>query len=166
MPIILHLGVNDVQYAPGPAAPRRAVARVRKGKLRTHTAAAASRQTTGDVAEILEDKYHILESFVEEYREQIGDAVAHSLIGALESTHSGQTVENPFATAESEIVEGMKAFLDGQMMDGIPGVPTKAALAGVNPRLAHPYAKGNPARPSFIATGLMQQNYAAKIEVT
>lgn len=164
MPLTLSLGVIDVPYAPGPVAPRRAVARIRKGKLRTRTAAAAGQQTTGDVAEILEEKYHIMESFAEEYHDQIVDAVAHSLAGAMETILSGQDVENPFAGAESEITEGMKEFIDGQMMDGIPGVPTKAALKGINHRLTHPYAKGNPARPSFLDTGLFQANMVATIE--
>lgn len=163
---ILNLGVNEIPYASGKRAPRRAVARIRKGKLKTHTAAASGQQTTGDVAEILEDKYQILETFAAEYAQPIADALAHSVAGAIDNLLMGAPPpENPYAGAESEIEESMKLFLDLQQMDGrIEGVPTEAARKGVNHRLAHPYAKSNPPRPSFIDTGLMQANYRAWVE--
>jgi hypothetical protein len=168
VPLHLLLGVNDVPYNQGPQAPRRVVARVTKhGAIRTHTVAAAGQVTTGDVAEILEEKYHILETFVETYREEIGDAVGNSIKGAIENMIMGAgAVDNPFAAAEAEIETSMKLFLDLQEMDGIPGVPTKAAQRGVNHRLKHPYAKGNPQRPSFIDTGAYQSNLRAEFEVT
>ena len=163
--LTLHLGVNDLPYAQGPIAPRRVVHRVTKhGAVRTFTAASSGQQTTGDVAEILEDKYHILETFVETYREEIGDAVAHSIAGAIENMVAGSpAIENPFATAENEIEESMKAFLDLQEMDGIPGVPTAAALRGKSKRFKR--NKGAP-RPSFEDSGLMQANYRAQFEQT
>lgn len=165
MTVYLNLGVNDVMYAPGPQAPRRAVARIRKGKVKAHTAPAAGQQTTGDVAEILEEKYQILESFSNVYADEISDALVHSVEGAIETMlMGGEPPENPFAGAESEIEESMKLFLDLQEMDGANGVPTKAALKGVNHRLARPNSKDNPARPSFIDTGLMQANYRAWTE--
>jgi hypothetical protein len=165
MVMYLNLGVLDVPYSPGPVAPRRAVARIHKGKLKTYTVAPSGQQTTGDVAEILEDKYNILEAFSSVYGDEIADALANSLAGAIEDMFASAPVpENPYAGAEAEIEQGMKLFLDLQELDGANGVPTKAALRGVNHRLAYPYAKGNPARPSFIDTGLMQANYRAWTE--
>ena len=77
----------------------------------------------------------------------------------------GPIPTNPFAGATDKIETGFKKFLSNQEMEqiGYPGVPTMAALKGVNPRLAHPYAKGNPRRPSFIATGQYMTNFKAWI---
>lgn len=161
----LNLGVNDIPYTNGPIAPRRVVHRTYKGREKTFTVAPSGQQTTGDVAEILEDKYNILETFSQVYQEEIADALAHSIAGAIENMFSGAPpVENPYIEAEAEITTGMKLFLDLQEMDGNGPVPTKAALRGVNHRLAKPFAKDNPARPSFIDSGLMQANYKAWIE--
>jgi len=43
---------------------------------------------------------------------------------------------------------------------GIPGVPTKAALRGVNHRLKHPYRRRG-ARPSFVDTSLYMSSFKA-----
>jgi hypothetical protein len=70
-----------------------------------------------------------------------------------------------FTAAESAIKTEFNKFIDSKAMDGVqPGVPTAAALAGVNHRLKHPYAKGNPVRPSFKDTGLFEQSMRSWIE--
>lgn len=166
MTVTLHLGVLDpVRYTQGPEAPRRAVHKMRKGKAAAYMAPAAGQETVYDVAVILEEKYEILQTFADEYHDEIEKAVAHSVAGAIETLiSSGEAPNNPFAGAEAEITEGMKTFLDIHGMDGKPGVPTQAALKGVNHRLKRPNAKGNPARPSFIDTGTMQASYKAWID--
>ena len=59
----------------------------------------------------------------------------------------------------SAIEERFRRFIDDRELDGrVSGVPTQAALKGVNHRLKHPYAKSNPSRPSFLDTGLYQAN--------
>lgn len=159
MTVILHLGILDIPYASQAPAPKK-VAKARKGKANKPRKTQASEPvlTTGDVAEILEAEYGILETFVETYGQQIADAFAHSAAGALESVMMGTPINDPYATATTEIEESMKLFLDLEGMNGKPGVPTKAALDGVNHRLK--IKKGSP-RPSFIDTGTMQANYRA-----
>ena len=107
----LHLGVLDVPYKQG---------------------SNSSPETTGDVAEILENRYHPIEIFYEEHA----------------------NIETRF-----------RHFLSQKEMDslGVPGVPTKAALAGVSHRFKHPYAKRAP-RPSFIDTGLYEASFRAWVE--
>jgi hypothetical protein len=164
--ITLHLGVVEQPYAVAvPASARRVAIRTRKGgKARVINAAPAGGETTGDVATILEEKYHIMEYFFEDVG---GDAISavleHSYAGAVENLMSGAPVAqiSLSAEAESEIEAAFRMFLGQQEINGIPGVPTKAALAGVNHRLAHPYAKGNSPRPSFIDTGDYQANFKA-----
>lgn len=132
---VLHFGVLDVPYDDG-------------------------KKTTGEVAEILEDKYHVMEVFVEEHgSEAIGESLARSAQAALEDLLSGAPPDKLSLTfeAEEEIAAEFRAFIDRGGLDGIvPGVPTEAARKGVNHRLARPYVKSNPERPSFRDTGLYQ----------
>lgn len=168
MTITLHLGVVDVPYAAPANVPRRASAKSRKGgKAATTTSPAAGAETTGDVATFLEDRYHVMEVFVEDvgldfiakaFEQSAGNAVAALIMGAPSSL--GLTDE-----ATSEIEAAFKLFLSQQEMDGIvPGVPTGASLRGVNPRLKNPTARGNPPRPSFIASGLYQASFKTWVD--
>lgn len=166
MTLVLHLGVTEIPYSANvQKAPRRvAVRTVRGGKPQAISAAPSGGETTGDVAEILEAKYHIMEIFVEELgADQIATAIEHSMAGAIETMISGYGHNSgaSLLTAEAvgEIEDAFRIFLSQGEMDGIqPGVPTKAALAGVSHRFAHPYAK-RPARPSFIDTGTYQASF-------
>lgn len=170
MTIVIHLGVLDVPYATHvPEEHRRVVHRTtRGGVVSVHSAPSSGAETTGDVAQILEDEYHVMEVFYEDVGEElIAKALEHSMVGAIQDLALGKpgNLIDPFATATGEIEVAFKTFLSQQEMDGVVGgVPTKAALAGVNHRLKHPYAKGNPARPSFIDTGTYQSHF--KVEVT
>jgi hypothetical protein len=147
----LHLGVLEVPYDDGKA-------------------------TTGEVADILEEKYHIMEVFVEELGDAIGDAFAEAAKNALQDLMSGvPMVQASYiggganfvltADATQEIETAFRMFIDQQELDGVvPGVPTQASLKGINHRLAHPYAKANQPRPSFRDTGLYQSSFRAWTE--
>lgn len=170
MTITISLGVWDVPYAAHvPAEARRVHTRTAKGgKPVRGSSAPAGGQTTGDVATALEDKYHIMEVFAEEVGEElIVKALEHSIEGAIVDLVLGKDPDlvSPFATAMTEMEAAFRIFLDQQSLDGIvPGAPTKAALAGVNHRLKHPYARGNPSRPSFIDTGTYQSHFRVGIK--
>ena len=136
---VLHLGVTEMPYAHG-------------GK------------TTGDVAEILEDKYHIFEHFWQMHQAAIVQDMSAAVVGAFESVVSGAPPPNdPHAAAMTQIEKTFNVFLDQREMDtlGYPGIPTAASLAGVNHRLKHPYRKRNRARPSFVDTGLLESSMRA-----
>lgn len=168
---ILHLGVIDIPYTePKPpqkvAKPHKGPARVRKGSKTRKTDLIGGQNTTGDVAEILEAKYRLMETFYEVHEEQIVGQIEESVKGALETLLAGGPVEaNPFAEATDQIEHTFKDFLDQKGFDGIiAGVATEAAKKGVNHRLKHPYAKDNPPRPSFIDTGQYQASFKAWVE--
>jgi hypothetical protein len=150
--ITLHLGVVDVPYVQRPTSRRR---RTRAGTV-----------TTGDVAGWLENRYHILENFVELHTDDVAKDLEGSLAGALESLLMGAPVSiNAFGGAESKIEERMKQFLAlGEMEKiGYPGVPTQAALdrrAG-RKRSARFKRKRPGTGVSFIDSGLMQSSYKA-----
>jgi hypothetical protein len=143
--ITLHLGVIDLPYVDRGAS---------KGKKGKKTAAT---KTTGEVAEILEEKYGVLDTFAFARLPDIAKALEDSIAGQLETMMmGGHPSGNPLSGAESSITMMMKNFISMQEIEhmGIEGVPTQAAMNGVNHRLKHPYAKGNPRRPSFIDTSL------------
>jgi hypothetical protein len=172
MTLTIHLGVVDVPYATEvPAEQRRTVHRTtRGGETSTFTAAPSGGETTGDVAQMLEDEYHVMEVFYEDVGEElIAKALEHSVVGAIRDLIAGKptSLVEPFAKATAEMEAAFKMFLSQQEMDGVVGgVPTKASLNGVNHRLAHPYAKGNPSRPSFIDTGTYESHFKVEVEST
>lgn len=124
-------------------------------------------KSTGDVAEILEAKYHIFEVFYEEHQDEIANDLTEFYGDALEDLLNGAVVGS---NSQVAIATGLKTmfvkFIDSREMDnlGIPGVPTKAAQKGVNHSFAHPYAKSNPERPSFRDTSTFEDAFWAEVE--
>jgi hypothetical protein len=151
--MILHLGVIDLPYQPPPS-------RGRPRKVATGT------QTTGDVAGWLETRYHIFETFYELHKDDIAGDLENSAAGALENLLLGSPASAPdqvFATATSQIEDRFKRFLSDREMEalGYPGVPTQAALTGINHRLK---SGRGPRRPSFISSGLFQASAKAWVD--
>lgn len=166
---ILHLGVVDLPYVINVVEKqRRQVVRKRPdGTLEAFSRPPAGGETTGDVATWLEDKYHVMEVFYEDVGPAlVAKSIEVSARNALESFMLGGPSDMSLtAAAESEIEQAFRIFLDQQEMDNVVGgVPTKAALAGVNHRLKHPYAKANKERPSFIDTGTYQKAFKVWVD--
>lgn len=153
----LHFGVIDLPYAEAP----------KKHSRHKSAGPATGAQTTGDVADILEGKYHIMERFFEAYQERIEEVFLEVLDDEMTNFGLGKLPgSNAFAAAEGRIAEMFRDFIITGEVErmNIAGVPTKAARKGVNHRLAEPYAKGNPRRPSFIDTGLFIASFRAWME--
>ena len=137
---VLHLGVIDQPYGDGQVA------------------------TTGEVAEILEEKYHVMEIFFEEHKNSIASDLENAVKGTLESLlMGGPTTPTPYASASGKVEHAFKQFLAQKEIEGfgVPGVPTKAAMMGVNHRLKIKH--GSP-RPSFIDTGLYQSSFKCCVD--
>ncbi|HAU5795890.1 hypothetical protein ACFX4S_09060 [Kosakonia sp. YIM B13605] len=110
--------------------------------------------TTGDVAEYLEEKYQIMQTFFDRYSNDISDLMSNDLAASLENMMAGAPPSNdPLAESMSRIHDLFVAFLDNQEMDGMPGVPTRRALLGISKRFKE--KRGEP-RASFIDTGTYQ----------
>lgn len=137
----LHLGVVDVSYGG------------RKPK------------TTGDVAEILEGKYSIMQRFWNRHGQDYIDDLVMGSVQAMEAAMTGRSARSDVRTTLSKMQHGFRDFISSREAErvGIRGVPTAAALRGVSHRRAHPYAKHNPRRPSFRDTGLYMASFRAWI---
>ena len=163
MTFTLHLGVVEVPYAA--EAPRRARVKVRKGKIiQSGTAPASGAQTTGDVAQILEDKYHVMEAFYTLNQQEIADSLAQTMADAIDNMiDRGEVSASIFpAEGQGDIQREFNSFIDNQVMDNlVPGVPTGAAQRGVNHRLK---IKQGPARPSFKDTGAYEGSFRAWVD--
>lgn len=167
---ILHLGVVDINYSEvsspkakkAPKPTKSGKPRKLKARKNPKSEVGAKAMTTGDVAAILEQKYHIMEIFAHEEKDTIERAIGEAYGDMIDASLRGHPIPpDLFAGACSTIDTKFKTFLDQGAMEklGYPGVPTAAALAGVNHRLKHPYAKANPARRSFVDTGLYRSSF-------
>lgn len=120
--------------------------------------------TTADVAERLEDNYGIMETFARQdvHGKDIVRVVENSLESALKSLVGGGPAVPPWSDGMREIESAFRDFIDSREAERvIPNAPTRAALMGVNHRLAHPYRKSNARRPSFRDTGLYLRSFRA-----
>lgn len=123
--------------------------------------------TTGEVAEILEAHYGIIETFYERHSADIVKLLEESIAGALETRlMGGPTSGNLLAGAESGIEELFRKFLsDREIEQPARGVrpytiPTMAAVLGFSARFKGKINKAG-RRPSFIDTGLYQSSFRA-----
>lgn len=160
--MILHLGVIDLPYVEAPPASGQRSGKRRPGPHKRHAKQFANK-TTGDVAEILEAKYHVMEHFSEIHGEDIVDALGDSLQGAIESLLMGGPPRlDALGSATSKIEDIFKQMLSKGELDalGYPGIPTKAAERGVSHRFKRAYVRRQ-ARPSFIDTSLYQSSFKA-----
>lgn len=135
--------------------------------------------TTAEVANILENRYHVMETFYYAHQDEIAEWLAGSVADAIETiTKTGRNVM-PTLEATQKIEAEFRAFLDREEMAkmvagldeaersyflGSTGGFTGAASAGVNHRKKHPYAKKNKPRPAFVDTGLYSQSMRAWVE--
>lgn len=148
----LNLGVVDIPYA------YEQEVLSKKGKPLKRRKKVVKSITTGEVAQILEDRYHIMEVFFEVHGEQIMELLTDAMVGASETEAlGGPASPEPYGDATEKIDQMFRDFLSNREMDalGVPGVPTQAALEGVSHRFAQPHAR-RPERPSFIDTGEFQ----------
>lgn len=133
----LNLGVIDLHYAD----------------------AGADSHTTGDVAEILEAEYGVMETFWGKYGQEVGDEMAQAYVGALEALHAGHVMRDPLGQVTTGIERRFKQFLTNKEMDGLrPGVPTQASLDGKSKRFKKQNKKRGP-RPSFVDSGLYRSSF-------
>ncbi|AHE73407.1 hypothetical protein M942_22590 [Enterobacter ludwigii] len=116
--------------------------------------------TTGDVAERLETKYHIMQTFFDRYGDEIAQLMSNDLAAGLENLMMGAPLPaDPFAESMSQVHHLFSAFLYNKEMNGLTGIPTQRALDGISKRFKN--GKGPKNRPSFIDTGMFENSMRA-----
>jgi hypothetical protein len=133
--------------------------------------------TTGDVAEILEKEYGVMQHFASLHEPEIAEVLEVSAHEAIESILLGAPViPNPFDSAMSDLQRMFNTYLDDEEIaqTGQSGVPTQAALDGVrsalkkrkeikSPKKYRSATRGT-RRPSFIDTGTYRASFKAWVE--
>lgn len=159
--MLLNLGVIDLPYQAAPSK----VAKAKKGKANKPRSVKTGEQSTGDVAHWLENKYGVMQGFVNLHMPEIAASLEDSVAGAIESLMQGAPPRHDvFGTATSKIETLFKfTYLDKEeiVQTGAQGVPTEAAKRRVNHRLK---LNRGAKRPSFIDTGLYQSSFKSWME--
>jgi len=120
-------------------------------------------KTSGQVAEDLEKRYSIVETFYTLEEDFIVDKFETAYQSALDLGMTGTSWDVVWDPAPT-LVPRFRRSLSGRRFDGIiRGVPTQAAQKGVSHLRADPY-KLSPPRPSFIDTSLYQRSFTAWTE--
>lgn len=125
---------------------------------------------TGTVAELLENKYHVMQSFFDLHKGEIADDLANGMAASLQDLINGRTATgSPFYGAEQKIDARFRAFIYGNEMQklslALTGKPiSAAAIRGVSHRRKSPYAQRNPSRPAFVDTSLYVSSFRSTVK--
>jgi hypothetical protein len=114
--------------------------------------------TTGQVAQILEDNYGVMRTFVELHQQDIGDELVAQMDAILKSASQGGTL-HVGDIHFPEINAMFRDYLDRAEWEKTSFQPTMAAVLGNSKRKKMPYSMKNKPRPSFIDTGLYQASF-------
>jgi hypothetical protein len=156
--MIINLGVIDLPYRvySEPSPPKKITKRKKPPKPAEPTLATT---TTGSVAEELESQYGIMAVFADKYSAKIAAELENAAAGAMETFLMGGSPDLDLRTAFDQLESDFRGFLDREEIAqaGVAGVPTKAALEGINHRLKDP--RTGQRRPSFIDTGQYQASF-------
>ena len=161
----LILGVIDVPYSDDGKKPPRKRKHNKKGRsVEAKEPEDTGPTTTAQVAQILEDKYGVMQAFYDLTKDNILGECIHSLEGALEDLYAGAPVHDPYAEATQNIDAGFRQFLMQAEIEsmGIEGVPTQASIDRQSLRFKSGTASGP--RPSFINTALYELSFRSTIE--
>ena len=138
----------------------------KKASVRARRSPYGAGKTTDEVAEQLEGEYGIVEDFYEKEEDYLVDLFEESFAEQIEEVMAGVEVpKERITTKETNKIETkFKYGLMRELYHKKGSVPTEAAKKGVSHLRAHPYAKGNPQRPSFVDTGMYMRSFRAWIE--
>ena len=118
-------------------------------------------QSTGDVAEILEERYHVMETFRDQNIDFISEALTDGFLGAIENAFAGAPQDaDIFASAMAAIEDRFHDFIDREES----GIKTKAKekpLAGGRKKRQYRRVK---AKTTFVDTGLYRNSFIAWVK--
>jgi hypothetical protein len=166
----LHLGFEDYAYHAryGLSSPLTQAVKRRAPKVMTRSQQVYGEgKTTVEVANELESKYHIVETFWEIEQDKFVEVLEDAFAEDIEEVMQMDRIPKAGGISDKEtdkIEAKFRSSLSNQRFDGvISGVPTLAAQRGVSHLRQHPYARRGP-RPSFIDTGMYMRSFRAWVE--
>lgn len=121
--------------------------------------------TTGDVAQYLENDYHVMRTYLELHETEIGESLANAMAGEIESMAQGKPAHFNVSGPMNRIEEEFRDYLDRGEWKRASGQVIAAADAGVSHRKKRPYVKKNKERTAFVDTGLYQASFRAWLEM-
>jgi len=153
----LVLGVVDVPY-------ENAGANADGKRKRGAGASRGEPTTTAKVAQILEDKYGVMQVFYDRHENDIAGALRDSVAGAIEDLLTGAPPRDPYAEADQSVMALFRKFLlSGEIEElGVPGVPTQAAINRRSLRFKGKVSTDT--RPSFIDTATYELSFRSWVE--
>ncbi|HQT24977.1 MAG TPA: hypothetical protein PLK99_00060 [Burkholderiales bacterium] len=113
--------------------------------------------TTGEVAEFLESKYHVMEVFYELYQQKIAEKLAAAMAEKIESIAQGNPNVRLKTFDVGDIELAFRQYLSADEWQKISGQRIAAAELGISHRKKDKKRAGP--RPAFIDTGLYQQTF-------
>ena len=120
--------------------------------------------TTGKVAEILEDKYHVMRVFVQLHEQLIGEEITKRYAALLNTQRiSGGKVDLGADIMMPKLESAFRDYLGADEWQKTSGQVIAAAQNGVSHRFKKPKAKRGP-RPAFIDTGLYSASFRSWIK--
>ncbi len=109
--------------------------------------------TTGQVAEILEDKYHVMRVFVELHGQEIADALAKDMANSLDAMANSERMSKiPLAGAMGQIESDFRDYLSADEWQKTTGQAITAAQNGVSHRFKR-ITTGKTVRASSVSSG-------------
>lgn len=115
--------------------------------------------TTEQVAEILEKKYGVMQTFFDTYKEEIGEQVVDGLIDILESRLQGAPAVALNDIPLPKIEKMFSNYLSRDEWQKITGQVIMAAKLGISHRKKGKKRKGP--REAFVDSGTYQKSFAA-----
>jgi len=113
-------------------------------------------QTTGEVAEILEDKYGVMQKFADQNLDFMAQSITDGVIGAIENAFAGapQTA-NVFAEGLSKIEDRFHDYIDHEE-HGIRTKSKEKPLSGVRKKRQYRRVTG---KTTFVDSGLYRNSF-------
>ena len=142
----LHLGVIDVAYSDPDN---------------------KSLSTTGEVAEVLEERFEVIGTFYELYGQKIADEIASVMASEINAMAKGEPLGNlPIQKAMEKIRTWFSNYLDQGEWEASTGIKIGVAQEGVSHRFkdARNLAGKRGSRPAFVDTGLFQASFRSWME--
>ncbi|MGC9271245.1 hypothetical protein [Acidiphilium sp.] len=118
--------------------------------------------TTWEVAEILEDKYHIMRVFYELNKEKIAGQMVDGMAKQIQTLAAGGPIARTVLPGTMQKIRtDFVNFLNRDEWQKVTGIAIAAAEEGNSLRFK---GKKTNARPAFVDTGLYRQAFRAQIK--